>query len=160
MKTCPACKQSYTDNDLNFCLNDGVMLVASNTEPPPTIFMDAPRSTNQNWQGTQQNTNFQNQQISPNQQFSQPMYMAGQNQTLPIVSLVLGILSLLLICCWGGIPFGIASIVTGYLGMRSIKSNPQLYSGNGLAIGGIVCGILSFLITFGMIILVIITPTK
>lgn len=160
MKTCPKCNQSYADAELYFCLNDGEMLSASNSEPPPTIFMDAPRITNQNWQGTNPNTNFQNQQLTPNQQFNSPMLVIGQNQTLPIISLVLGIIGLLSSCCWGGFPLGLIAIVCGYSGIRNINSNPQQYGGNNLAIGGIICGIVGFLVSFGMLVLIIISPAK
>ncbi len=158
MKTCPKCNQTYTDAELYFCLNDGEMLVAANAEPSPTIFMDAPRITNQNWQGTNQNTNFQNQQLTPNHRFNSPMPVIGQNQTLPVISLVLGILSLF--CCYLGFPLGIIATVCGYLGIKNINSNPQLYGGNGLAIGGLICGIVGTLMGLGFIILVIISPNK
>lgn len=160
MKTCPTCKQSYADNDLFFCLNDGEMLLDSNADNAPTIFMEAPRVTNQNWQGTQQNTNYQNQQILPNQQFNSPVLIIGQNQTLPTISLVLGIIGLLGSCCQGGIPLGLIAIICGYIGIKNINSNPQLYGGNNLAIGGIICGIIGFLISFGWLILMIISPSK
>jgi hypothetical protein len=160
MKTCPACKQTYTDNELYFCLNDGEMLVAKTADTQPTIFMDAPRTTNQNWQGTPQNTNFQNRQVTPNQQFNSPVQIIGQNQTLPTISLILGIIGLLSSCCWGGFPLGLIAVILGYLGIRNVNSNPQQYGGNNLAIGGIICGIVGFLISFGMLILIIISPSK
>jgi Domain of unknown function (DUF4190) len=157
MKTCPTCKQTYTDSELYFCLNDGEMLSATNAEPPPTVFMDAPRVTNQNWQGTQQNTNFQNQQMMPNQQFNRPVMVVGQNQTFPILSLVLGIVGLLGSCCQGGIPLGAAAIICGFLGIKNINANPQQFGGNSLAIGGIVCGIIALSISIVMLILMIIS---
>src|SRR5829696_2561168 len=135
MKVCPNCNQTYTDESLNFCLNDGATLTNLQTdEPPPTIQMNTARTTSPNYSdqptnftdqpfGNQPNfgnaplSSWQNPSVSPNQ----PSYMApvmavrGQNQTLPVISLVLGILGLVLLCCWGGIPFGIAAVITGYL---------------------------------------------
>jgi hypothetical protein len=160
MKSCPKCKQSYEDNQLYFCLNDGEMLVAANSQAAPTIFMDASRSTNEIWQGTPQNTSYQNQQISPNQQFNPPMMVIGHNQTLPTISLILGIVSLLISCCYMGIPLGPIAIILGYLGIRNINSDPQKYGGNSLAIGGIVCGIVGLLVSIGLLLIVISTPTK
>jgi len=67
MKRCPRCSQTYTDDELNFCLNDGEFLTNFDVDPPPTIFggepppiaddapptvlLNKPRITNQtNWQ--------------------------------------------------------------------------------------------------------------
>lgn len=171
MKVCPNCNQTYTDESLNFCLNDGATLTNLQTdEPPPTIQMNTARTTSPNY--SDQPTNFtnqpgfgdqpnfgnaplsswQNQSVSPNQ----PSYMApmmaagGQNQTLPVISLVLGILGLVLLCCWGGIPFGIAALITGYLGMNNANSNPTQFGGKGLAIAGMIMGAAS--LAFGVIV--------
>ncbi|HLM03319.1 MAG TPA: DUF4190 domain-containing protein [Pyrinomonadaceae bacterium] len=162
MKVCPNCNQTYTDEALNFCLNDGATLTNLRTdEPPPTIQMNTARATSPNFAdppsqqqpdfmnqpnfGNDPLSNWQNQSMSPNQ--SQQPYMAppmmgahGQNQVLPTVSLVLGIVGLVLICCWGGIPFGLGALVTGYLGMNNANNNPTQYGGRGLAIAGMVLG--------------------
>ena len=91
MKICPNCKQTYTDENLNFCLNDGSLLEAAESDPPPTVFMDPPRTTNPNF--TDYNTPFgkTDQQIyqAP---YSPPAVIGSQDQTLPIISLVLGVL--------------------------------------------------------------------
>jgi hypothetical protein len=161
MKTCPKCKQTYTDANLNFCLNDGEMLVLEDNAPP-TIFMDAPRTTNPNWQTNQPIDSWQNQPImqqnqpfSPQSQYNPPtMQPIGMNQTLPIVSLVLGIMSLGLFCCWfGAIPLSIGALITGYMGMNNANTNPQAYSGKGLAIGGMVTGGIGLVISFLMLII-------
>jgi hypothetical protein len=156
MKVCPNCNQTYTDESLNFCLNDGSTLTHLKTdEPPPTILMNSARTTSPNY--ADQPTNFtnqpnfgnaplsdwQNQSVSPNQpSYIAPQMMAtqGQNQTLPTISLVLGVLSLLLICCYGGFPFGIAAMITGYLGMSNANKNPSQYGGKGMAIAGLILG--------------------
>lgn len=39
MKRCPRCKQTYSDNTLNFCLNDGDWLVDSAEDEPPTAVL-------------------------------------------------------------------------------------------------------------------------
>jgi hypothetical protein len=49
MKICPRCQKTYTDDNLNFCLDDGVVLQQQSTagsEPPETVFMNQPRPTN------------------------------------------------------------------------------------------------------------------
>ena len=46
MKICPRCQRTYTDDNLNFCLDDGVVLQqTSSAEPPATVFMNQPRPT-------------------------------------------------------------------------------------------------------------------
>jgi hypothetical protein len=47
MKICPRCHKTYTDDNLNFCLDDGVVLQqqSSANEPSPTVFMNQPRPT-------------------------------------------------------------------------------------------------------------------
>jgi hypothetical protein len=67
----------------------------------------------------------------------------GQNKTLPIVSLILGILSL---CCWISPLTGIGALITGYLGLKNASSNPSEYGGKPLAITGMILGGLFFLI--------------
>jgi hypothetical protein len=47
MKVCPRCQKTYTDDNLNFCLDDGVVLQQTgSSEAPPTVFMNQPASTN------------------------------------------------------------------------------------------------------------------
>ena len=140
MKTCPICNETYTDETLNFCLNDGTALREKDDDPPPTVFMDPPRTTNPNY--TEFNTPFG----KPNQEIYQAPYSppaqinVSQDQTLPIISLVLGVLGFLTICCYGGIPLGLAAVITGYLGMKNADQNPQKYGGKGMAVGGLILG--------------------
>lgn len=139
MKICPYCNQTYTDETLNFCLNDGSALTAKESDPPPTVFMDPPRSTNPNY--TDYNSPFgkADQQIyqAP---YSPPAVNFSQDQTLPIISLVLGVLCFVTMCCYGGIPFGIGAVITGFLGMKNADQNPQKFGGKGMAIGGLILG--------------------
>ena len=46
MKICPTCHKSYTDDGLNFCLEDGSVLTLSHGEAPPTVMMQQPPPTN------------------------------------------------------------------------------------------------------------------
>ena len=71
----------------------------------------------------------------------------GLNQKLPLISVGLGILGFILICCWGGIPFGIGAMVTGYLGFNNANTNPDYYGGRTLAIAGMGIGAILFLIS-------------
>ena len=80
---------------------------------------------------------WQNQEISSNTPFQPPGGTGSVNQTLPIISLVLGIVS---ICCYISPITGIAALITGFLGMKNANNNPANYGGKGLAIAGMVIG--------------------
>jgi hypothetical protein len=166
MKICPVCQQTYDDDYLNFCLSDGATLnQATKQDAPPTVFMNKVRTTNEmNWRDTSSPpvsspmSAWQNPSIQqPNQnQMYTPPYMRGQDQTLPTVSLILGILSVLFICCYGGFPFGIAALITGYLGLNNANNNPTQYGGRGMSIAGLILGTVSLLTALLFILLAII----
>lgn len=143
MKICPICNQTYTDDNLNFCLNDGGILALQQDNSPPTVRINQTKQTNPNWTGYQPPT-YENQQLTQNQtwgmQGQNQFAVQGKDQTLPTISLILGILSLVLFCCYGGIPLGLAAVIIGYFGMNNTNNNPMQYGGKGLAIGGMVMG--------------------
>ena len=95
-------------------------------------------------------SNWQNQEVGANTPFQPPVVDAGQNKTLSIVSLVLGILS---IPCCGFIVFGIAAAITGFLAKNKADQNPQLYGGRGMALAGMIIGIITTVI--GLILTVV-----
>ena len=150
MKSCPRCGKSYTDDSLNFCLNDGELLTVQQPSPggyidPPTVVMDAARVTDpiHNWQQSQQQgaqPPAQWQQAQPQQFGAFPMAVAP-NQTLAVVSLCLGIGSLTIgWCCSLGLLIGPAAMITGFIARNQIKKDPNRYTGSGLALGGIITG--------------------
>jgi hypothetical protein len=156
MKSCPRCNQTYTDDELNFCLNDGELLAAFGDDAPPTVFMDPPRVTGQtNWQTAPPPAPWQGPQNMQNTPFGVPAFIQSRDQTLPTISLVLGILSVLMVCCYGGIWLGLPAAVVGFIGMRNTDSDPSRYGGRGMAIGGMILGIVSFLGFVGWIIVLI-----
>lgn len=73
----------------------------------------------------------------------------GQNKTLAIVSLVLGVLGF--ICC-GNILCGIPAIIVGFIARNKEAENPNAYGGSGLAMAGMILGVLS-VITFIILII-------
>jgi hypothetical protein len=164
MKSCPKCNQNYSDENLNFCLNDGELL-RQYDDAPPTIIMDAPRVTNQtSWQQSQYQpppeplAPWQTQSpMGQNQSYGVAQMVRSPDQTLPTISLVLGILSLVMICCYGGIWLGLPAAIVGFLAMRNADSDPIQYGGRGLAIGGMVLGIITFLMAIGFLILGIVS---
>src|SRR5215213_8189370 len=130
MKICPSCRQTYTDDELNFCLTDGSFLTTVSDNEPKTVYMDQTRVTNKtNWaeQGYQPPTVWGNQQNIEQQQTNFPMRINSQNQTLATISLVLGLLGILTICCYGGITLGTAAVVTGVIAMNQEKNDPDNY---------------------------------
>ena len=157
MKICPSCRQTYNDDDLNFCLTDGSFLTTMQGNEPKTVYMDQPRITNQtNWgqqQGTQPPATWGQPQNLQQQQMNSPMRIQSQNQTLPTVSLILGILSIFVGCFLGGIPLGALAVVTGAIGLNNEKKDPSKYGGRGLAIAGIVTGVVGFFISVFIILL-------
>lgn len=170
MKRCPKCGRSFADPGLNFCLNDGELLLQEAAgaqssqnipdrpyadDPPPTVMMNDPRATNPTgWVGPA--TPAQWQQTTPVYQapyYPTQGFPVTQNQTLPIISLVLGILAGLLVCCYGGIWLGLPAAILGYMGMRNVEQDPARFGGRGLAIAGMILGIISFLISVVILIL-------
>jgi hypothetical protein len=156
MKRCLKCGQTYSDDSLNFCLNDGELLIQQTRyEPPPTQFaddtpptllMNQPRVTNPiDWA----QSSIAHPQGSPpaiaNQQYGMAAYGMARDQTLPTISLVLGIISIFLVCCAGGILLGLPAAIVGFIAMKNVDSNPEKYSGRGMAIAGMVIGIVTFL---------------
>ena len=46
MKICPKCNKTYTDQNLNFCLDDGTVLTqAAGSSMPDTVLLNQPRVT-------------------------------------------------------------------------------------------------------------------
>ena len=96
---------------------------------------------------------WQNQNIGANTSFQPSAAAQGLDQTLPIISLVLGILS---ICCYVSPLTGIAALITGYLGMKNVNTDPTKYGGKTLAIVGMSLGGLFFLVGVAYYIIVLV----
>ena len=152
MKQCPRCRQTYSDEQLNFCLTDGELLTEVLSEPPltryaddppPTMLMNDARVTNPtNWPVSPPPSQWQNPPaVMPQQQFAQYAIPAGPNQTLAIVSLCLGIASVTVgWCCSLGLLLSPAALITGFIALSQIKKDPAKNAGRGLAIGGMATG--------------------
>lgn len=127
-------------------------------EPTPTPFGQQSAPYNAPMQQTEwtpppaPEANWQNQNIGANTPFQPPVAVQGQNQTLPIVSLVCGIISLF--CCWLGFLLGPAALITGFMGRNNANRNPSEYGGNGLALAGMITGGIGTLISVAYFILI------
>jgi len=160
MKRCPLCSRTYEDNALSFCLTDGSALIKdepaapSSFPPPPTILAPPPAT---DWSSPRApvtpspgawNSGGVPQQSPPAWSGGyQPVYGPSPEQGLAIASLVCGILSF--VCC--NILTGIPAIILGIMAINKEKSDPQRYTGKGMAIGGIVLGAVSILIFLGYV---------
>jgi hypothetical protein len=158
MKHCPKCGRSYSDPSINFCLEDGELLsrlpARSSQEmeagdPPPTIMMDSPRVTREtNWQtgGPMQTWQAQSPQYQPPAAIFSG-YPQTQSNVLPLISLIMGVAAFVFICCHGGLWLGVPAAIMGFIGMKNADNEPVKYGGRGMALGGMVLGSLSFLIS-------------
>ncbi|BFH62332.1 DUF4190 domain-containing protein [Paenibacillus azoreducens] len=92
--------------------------------------------------------------MDPNGQYNQfqqvPSMQPPKTNGKAIAALVLGILSI--VSPWFGVILGIIAIVFASLALRDIKSKHE--GGRGLAIGGLVCGIVS-IVLYGIMILIV-----
>ena len=120
--------------------------------PPPVNPFDLPADQQRNQAMAEpqwtpppvQQSNWQEPAGGPAQFGAPPAPAAGGvNQTLPIISLVLGIVSL---CCYISPVTGIAALITGFKGMKNANNDPEHYGGKGLAIAGMVTGGIFFLL--------------
>jgi hypothetical protein len=158
MKRCPRCNQTFTDEWLTFCTQDGTSLVnvePSPNEPPPTVaYPFMPPSVSPSEQTTQDLPGVYK---PPPVQFSapqspQPVWgpqppFAGPKlqQGLATTSLVLGIVSVTIgWCCYFGVLTSPIAIALGLYALAQIKNEPTKYGGRPLAIGGIIAGSLYF----------------
>jgi hypothetical protein len=84
---------------------------------------------------------------------------AGQQNTFGLVSMILGIISIPLLCCFYlGIPLGIAAAVLGVLGMQ--KANRGEADNKGMAIAGLTCGLIGLALALGWLVLTIVAKVS
>jgi hypothetical protein len=167
MKRCPRCNQTFTDEWLTFCTQDGTSLVeaeASPAEPPPTLLQPPmPPSVSPAEQPTLDMPGRYSPPpapyIPPTPQATgwnppaPPPYPQSPQQSLAVSSLVLGIFSLTIgWCCSLGVITSPIAIVLGIVALVQAKNNPLRYGGKGFAIGGLVMGALYFAILLLIII--------
>lgn len=74
--------------------------------------------------------------------------MAPATSGLAITALVLGIVGVVGICCYGlpGIALGISAVVCGVLARKSINASNGTQAGGGMATAGLIMGIVSVLL--------------
>ncbi|HEY0426535.1 MAG TPA: hypothetical protein VGC76_01890 [Pyrinomonadaceae bacterium] len=120
MKICPKCQQTYTDENLNFCLNDGAVLTqtgGSANTLPETVFVNQPRPTNPYQQYGSQAPQFgdQPQNAWNNPQQQQYSMQAPQQKSSKAGLWAVGILGVLVLLCGGG----------GLIGFLALKASDE-----------------------------------
>ena len=71
-----------------------------------------------------------------------------------MTGMIMGVLSVTCgLCCCYGMPFNLLGIIFSLVGLSQIKSNPDIYSGKGLAITGLVTSLVSIALAGLMVIL-------
>lgn len=112
MKICPQCQQTYSDDSLNFCLEDGSVLSVAPAQQaiPKTVVMNEPRITHpQPPAGVSQSA------LATNWQQPQQYSMQPPKKSSKTWIWVVGILGALVLLCGG-------SSIVGYLLLRNIDT--------------------------------------
>jgi len=161
VKRCPSCNQTFDEEWLSFCTQDGTTLIedaGAQSGPPPTILATPPAVP----KPEQANVNFSPGGYgAPVRQEADPLawkppppptYVQPQNKSLAVASMVLGIISITVgWFCLGPIP-AIAGIILGIVALSQMKKNPDHFGGKPFAWTGIITGGLMLLIYVGIMI--------
>ena len=154
MKRCPTCNQTFFDEWLTFCTNDGSPLVVDEPSPPATLVMPPATATSAINQPTVASTASSPIQPAAWQPPPPPLIPVRPSQSLAVSSLTLGLISITLgWCCSFGLVSAPVAIVLGIYSLTQIKSQPERYGGKPLAIAGIVMGVLYFVAIAVMVII-------
>lgn len=77
-----------------------------------------------------------------------------QQNNLAVTGLILGIISLVMaFCCCGGLPLNLLGIILCSIGLTQINRQPDVYTGKGVAIAGLIISCASLLLGIGIMIL-------
>ena len=163
MKRCPKCNQTFSEEWLSFCTQDGTSLVDTSAlpaEPGPTIMAPMPPSVSPAEQPTMYlpgRPTTPPMPTGPGQAFGQPQpqsawqpppppgYATAPQQSLAVASLICGIFSITIgWCCYLGTITAPIALGLGIFSLVQTKNHPDKYAGKPLAIGGIVTGGLYF----------------
>ena len=145
MKRCPSCNQTFDEEWLSFCTQDGTTLIEdAASEPPPTILSTPPvvptlEQANLNLPAAAYGapvSHYAGPSIQPEWKPPPPPSYAQPSNGLALASMIVGIASLL---CFGPLP-AIVAIVLGLSALSQMKKNPDRAGGRSQAWGGIITG--------------------
>ena len=78
---------------------------------------------------------------------SQAVGHTARTNAMALSGLIMGIVAVTFgLCCCYGIPFNVLGIVFSLIGLAQIRKNPELETGKGLAIAGLILSILSIVL--------------
>jgi len=165
MKRCPTCNQTFEEEWLSFCTQDGTTLVEESTtanEPPATILSPsqpdvAPQQPT--WVAPSAELPPSSPQWQPPQPAAPiwqppppPSYVPPESKGLAVAAMVVGIISVTVgWLCLGPIP-GIAAIIMGAVALSQIKKTPDRVGGKPMAVVGVVTGSVTVLIYAGIMV--------
>ncbi|MEO7672459.1 MAG: hypothetical protein ABIU09_00095 [Pyrinomonadaceae bacterium] len=95
MKICPTCRKTYSDDGLNFCLDDGSILTIGRDQLPETMMMNQPPFTDPN-------PGFGKPPGIPSSYGNQAAYSMQPKKSSKAWMWVVGILGILVLLCGGG----------------------------------------------------------
>ena len=164
MKRCPKCNQTFEEEWLGFCTQDGTTLIddvfTPTSEPPPTVLASASNTSPWNvpsadlppsspeWRPPPR--------AVPEWQPPPPPHIQPQSKRLATASMVLGIISVTVgWLCYGPIP-GIASIILGGVALSQMKKTPERVGGKQMAWIGVITGSVNVLLYAGLMIFYIV----
>jgi len=159
VKRCPTCNQTFDEEWLSFCTQDGTTLIdvaPQSSETPPTIeasaSAEAPSSNDQATWNLPSGSGSGGQIFDPKpvkpvwQPPPPPAYTVPPNKGLSVAAMILGIISVTVgWMCFGPIP-AIAAIILGAVALSQIKKNPERVTGKQFAWVGVITGSLSLFI--------------
>jgi hypothetical protein len=148
LKRCPSCNQTFDEEWLSFCTNDGTSLIedtGSANASLPTMVSSPPVVPNLNSPAFEP--------VAPAPQYAggynqaewkpppPPSYAQPQSNGLAVASMIVGIASLV---CFGVLP-GIVALILGFAALSKFKNDPAV-GGSSQAWTGIITGGLGVLI--------------
>jgi hypothetical protein len=147
MKRCPTCNQTFEEQWLSFCTQDGTTLIddaVTPIGPPPTIM--APASDAPAWNTPSADLPPSSpewrppQRVVPEWQPPPPPAYVQQSKSLATAAMIFGIISVTVgWLCFGPL-VAIAAIIMGVVALSQIKKTPERFGGKQMAWIGVVTG--------------------